>query len=264
MPIFTDHLDRKVHLKNFPPQRIISLVPSQTELLYSMGMGNRVVGITKFCVHPTAWFKSKTKVGGTKSINFQKVAELQPDLIIGNKEENEREQLETLASQFPVWVSEVKDFWTSLSLVMDFASILGSDPRKAWALQEKISRTMGGWMAESPEKLTRAAYFIWRKPLMVAGGDTFINSMLEIAGFENVFQNRSRYPEINEQELQKAAPEVILLSSEPYPFEEKHFDFFLGICPTARVLVVDGEMFSWYGSRLLHAPDYFRKIWMTI
>ncbi len=263
MKIFTDHLDREVKIKNFPPQRIISLVPSQTELLHDLEMGERVVGITKFCVHPPEWFEGKPKVGGTKTVNFEKIAELAPDLIIGNKEENDREQLEKLAEKYPVWVSDIKVFEDGLSLIMNFSSILDYPANKAWALQEKISREMGSlgiYLMSEKVPVLRAAYLIWRKPLMTAGGDTFINSMMQEAGFENVFENQNRYPEISEADLKNADPEIILLASEPYPFSEKHLEFFHEICPQAKVVVVDGEMFSWYGTRMLKAPEYFFRL----
>ena len=107
MSIFTDQTGRKITLDK-PPHRIISLVPSQTELLYDLGLHNEVIGITKFCVHPQEWFQHKTRVGGTRQINIDIIHELRPDLIIANKEENVKEQVEELAGYYPVWISDVK------------------------------------------------------------------------------------------------------------------------------------------------------------
>ena len=107
---------------------------------------------------------------------------------------------------------------------------------------------------------TATAYFIWRKPYMAVGGNNFIDAMLQHCGFHNVFSNLERYPEITTEQLQKANPQLILLSSEPYPFKEKHIAEFQAICPQATIKVVDGEMFSWYGSRLAMAPAYLQGV----
>lgn len=258
MPVFTDQLDRNVSLPGWPPKRIISLVPSQTELLYELGLENEVVGITKFCVHPSQWFREKTRVGGTKTLNFQKIAALHPELIIGNKEENERDQIAALAEQFPVWLSDVRTLAAAWDMMLRIGELTG----KAAAAEGLVRDIQAEFARHAlPVKDTdrprvRAAYFIWRKPWMAAGDDTFIDDMLRTAGFENVFAGLGRYPEISTEQLARTQPDQILLSSEPYPFAEKHFSAFLEICPQAQVRIVDGELFSWYGSRLRHAPVY--------
>jgi ABC-type Fe3+-hydroxamate transport system substrate-binding protein len=253
--IFTDQMGRQVDIP-FPPQRIVSLVPSQTELLYELGLGDRVVGITKFCVHPAEWFRSKTRVGGTKKIHFDRVAALHPDLIIGNKEENERLQIEQLAGQYPVWMSDVRDLDSALQMIRDVGGITNTEAR-ASAIAQNIQSgfdALAAAVAALPR--LRAAYFIWRDPWMAAGSDTFIDEMLRLAGFENVFGHWSRYPELSLEQLADAEADCVLLSSEPYPFKEKHLLEISRLCPNAMVRLVDGELFSWYGSRLAQSPGY--------
>lgn len=255
--LFTDQLDRTVTLHDWPPRRIISLVPSQTELLADLGLENEVAGITKFCVHPRNWFESKPRIGGTKTLNFEKIAALKPDLIIGNKEENERSQIEQLAELYPVWMSDVATLEDAYDMMRRIGELTGK-ATEAQTLAEKIKNAFT--VNRPSSTVHRVAYFIWRKPWMVAGGNTFIDEMLRVAGFENVFSHTSRYPEITLEQLEAVKPEVILLSSEPYPFSEKHVAPLQEVCPGAIIQLVDGEMFSWYGSRLLYAPDYFREV----
>jgi len=238
------------------PHRIISLVPSQTELLYDLGLGDRVVGITKFCVHPEAWFRTKPRVGGTKKVDIDKVRALKPDLIIGNKEENERADIEALDREFPVWMSDVRDLPSALDMIRRTGELTGTSA-KANELATDIEARFSAVRPLSP--VLSAAYFIWREPLMVVGGGTFINDMLARCGMENAFGHRAeRYAEVTPAELATADPEVILLSSEPYPFAEKHIADFNMICPGTLVRLVDGEFFSWYGSRLLKTPAYLQ------
>ena len=257
---FTDQMGHRVAPPAFPPQRIISLVPSQTELLADLGLGERVVGITKFCVRPQAWFREKQRVGGTKTLDFAKIAALQPDLLIGNKEENERAQIEYLAEKHPVWMSDIGTLAHALDMIRRLGQLTDTRVR-AEGIAGQIEAGFAALRAssEARRKLS-AAYLIWRKPYMAAGSGTFIHEMLGEAGFENVFADRARYPEVAAADLAAARPDVLLLSSEPYPFAEKHLAEFRGICPAAQIRVVDGELFSWYGSRLLYAPAYFRQL----
>jgi ABC-type Fe3+-hydroxamate transport system substrate-binding protein len=251
-----DQMGRECHLpKN--PQRIVSLVPSQTELLYDLGLGNKIVGQTIFCVHPYNQFKAATKIGGTKKLQMDKIRKLKPDLIIGNKEENDRSQLEQLEKEFPVWMSDIYNLQDSLRMIEMIGDITGTGD-KASIMTNGINSHFNA--IKTGEKLS-ALYFIWREPWMVAGKNTFINEMLACAGFENAWADKdARYPEINAAEIAAADPDVILLSSEPYPFKEQHIVELNIICPGVPVLLVDGEMFSWYGSRLLLAADYFRQL----
>ena len=252
-----DQMGRSVSVRG-NAQRIISLVPSQTELLYDLGLGERVVGITKFCVHPESWFKTKHRIGGTKKVDFAKVRALKPDLIIGNKEENERHDIEALEREFPVWMSDVRDLTGALDM-MERVGLLVSEPERAADLSQRVVQSFDG-LRPLQEPLT-VAYFIWRAPFMVAGHGTFINDMLRRCGLVNVFdEDDARYPEISPRDLAEADPDIILLSSEPYPFKEQHMAELNMICPGTPVRMVDGEMFSWYGSRLLRSPGYFNGL----
>lgn len=253
-----DQMLREVRLPVWPPRRIVSLVPSQTEFLATLGLGDAVLGITKFCVHPADWFASKKRVGGTKTLDFQKIASLQPDLIIGNKEENEQAQIEWLAERYPVWMSDICNLEQALDMMRQLGKITGKSD-VAQAVAGRVETDFAGLPAIAGAS-PRVAYLIWRKPYMVAGSGTFIDDMLRRAGFENVFAALARYPEISLAQLAEARPDVLLLSSEPYPFAEKHFPALREVCPEAQIQLVDGEMFSWYGSRLLHAPAHFADV----
>ena len=269
MPLFTDQIGRTISLDH-PPKRIISLVPSQTELLYTLGLEEEVIGITKFCVHPQQWFRLKTRVGGTKDIRPEIIHKLQPDLIIANKEENDRTQIEQLFPLYPVWVSDVATLAAALQMIRAIGEITGKT-QPAGSLADEIAlrfaalktpATKAGAgttpsqpsLEERPSR--RTAYFIWKTPWMAAGGDTFIQDMLTHAGLTNIFQDQCRYPSIELSSLSDSGCELVLLSSEPYPFREKHIQEIKAVVPQATIRLVDGEVFSWYGSRLLQAPDY--------
>jgi ABC-type Fe3+-hydroxamate transport system substrate-binding protein len=255
---FTDQMGRPVVLADWPPKRIVSLVPSQTEYLAALGLDHEVVGITKFCVHPRSWFERKTRIGGTKTLHLSRIAGLRPDLILGNKEENQQEQIEALAKEFPVWMSDILVLDHALEM-MRSVGVLTGRAEQAHTLAALVESRFAALAADRPAPLT-AAYLIWRKPYMAVGGGAFIHDMLQRCGFINVFEHVSRYPEISREQLALAAPDVLLLSSEPYPFSQKHRAELQEICPNARICLVDGTMFSWYGSRLLDAPAYFRRI----
>lgn len=257
MPEIKDQTGRIVLVDN--PRRIISLVPSQTELLYALGLDERVAGITKFCIHPDAWYRSKTRVGGTKQLDLEKIREVNPDLIIANREENDREQVEILAREFPVWVSDVHDTAEAYDMMISIGNLTGTE-YAARTLVSSIREGFDGLPGTDAKERPSAAYLIWQNPFMAAGGDTFINAMMEIAGFRNVFARYNRYPELTTEQILEANCECLLLSSEPYPFREKHRDALAKIFPGKRILLVDGEIFSWYGSRMLEAPAYFRTM----
>ena len=255
MFIYRDQLDREIVLPSVP-NRIISVVPSQTELLFDLGLSDEIVGITKFCIHPKGKVNQVVKVGGTKQLDIEKIKSLQPDLIIANKEENERSQIEELMNVCPVWVSDISDLAGAIEMIERVGEVVGK-AEQAKKLAAEIAQRFDQLSIDPTNK--RAAYFIWRKSYMVAGKGTFIDSMLHRCGLVNAF-GQERYPEVTVQSLIEAAPDVILLSSEPYPFKEKHIDELKAIVPHAKVKLVDGELFSWYGSRLLHTPAYFEQL----
>lgn len=257
---YTDQMGRTITLGGAPPKRIVSVVPSQTEWLFDLGLDEEVVGITKFCVHPEAQFRAKTKVGGTKQLHLERIAALEPDLIVGNKEENTQADIEWLAARFPVWMSEIYTFSDALDMMTRLGQLLGR-PQEAQAIVQSIAQGFEG-LAEWLDGRSRSvAYLIWRGPYMAAGGGTYIHEMLRLGGFENVFAEMPRYPVVTLGQIQEAGPEAIFLSSEPYPFRDKHVSAIQAACPWTEVRLVDGELFSWYGSRMRGAPAYFQRLW---
>jgi len=243
---------------NHTPKRIISLVPSQTELLVDLGLGNSIVGVTKFCLHPKEIRKNTSIVGGTKKIHFEKIEALQPDIIICNKEENTKEIVEQLSSVAPVWVSDIYTLDDAVEMIFLLGKLCDVS-EKANALISQITSEKKGFEAFIKSRsIIKVAYLIWKNPYMVAGRNTFINSLLTLNNFKNIADNsESRYPEVSLSELKNA--DKILLSSEPFPFKEKHIQE-LQIATGKEVILVDGEYFSWYGSRLKDAFSYFKTL----
>jgi ABC-type Fe3+-hydroxamate transport system substrate-binding protein len=259
MPMFTDQCGREIYLPKIP-SRIVSLVPSQTELLAWLGLDETVIGITKFCVHPEKWFREKTRIGGTKKINISTVDQLHPDLILANKEENTKEQIESLSEHYPVWISDIASLADAYGMIRivgamtgtgDPANALVADIEKAFLELTDLAR---------PEKNLPAAYLVWNDPYMAAGSGTFIHHLMGRCGFINIFNETSRYPQVSINELRNRDCRLLLLSSEPFPFKEKHMEQIQPQLPDTQILLVDGEMFSWYGSRLLYAPAYFKQL----
>ena len=236
--------------------RIVSVVPSQTELLFDLGLDEEVVGITKFCTHPADKVKNKAIVGGTKTLDLDKIRALTPSLILANKEENTRSQIDELQRQFTVHITDMTTLPDALSMIREVGILVGKG-QEAETMAQRIESSLQPF---SSGHLLTVAYLIWRKPYMVAANDTFIHAMLNAAGFRNAFEHLTRYPIITSDDLQTARPNLLFLSSEPYPFKRKHSTELQMVCPFARVLLVDGEVFSWYGSRLLQASDYFRNL----
>lgn len=234
-----------------PPTRMISLVPSLTELVLDLGLVDHLVGRTKFCIHPDS-IKSITHVGGTKNFNFERIAELQPDLIICNKEENYEAGVLELAKNYPVLLTDIYSLDDAL-FVIEFIGQLCNKTEIASVLAGEIKSRFDQLACSSSDKLVKVAYLIWKDPMMVAASGTFIDQMLQLAGFNNVYEECRRYPVTSYEELKQLNPDYVLLSSEPWPFKESNIAEFQPL----RAQIVDGEMFSWYGSRLLRAPEYF-------
>ena len=252
--IFTDQIGHKFELNSFP-KRIISIVPSQTELLYDLGLEDNVVGITKFCIHPKEWFRNKNRVGGTKNLNLDEIAALKPDLIIANKEENTKEQVEELQRIYPVYTSDISNLEESFAMIIG-VGILTDTQENARAIINHI-QTAFKKLAKYNFKTKTALYLIWKNPYMSVNQGRFINDMMTRCGYINVIKSDENYPEISDAEIKKLNPEFILLSSEPYPFNEKHIKELQILSPKSKVILVDGEYFSWYGTRLLGSPNYF-------
>ena len=258
MKQFTDQLGT-VHTFDSSPKRIVSLVPSQTELLYDLGLEDSIVGITKFCVHPYHLKSTKKIVGGTKNVHYDKISSLEPDIIICNKEENTEEMVNELRKICPVWVTNVATLEDNIQMITDFGQLFDkrTEARK-W--NEKMAFALSdfkNFINDIPVR--KVAYFIWKSPYMVAGSGTFIDEMLKLNHFQNQFASKERYPEIELEKIEEEGElDLILLSSEPFPFKAEDGYEIVKSTNKGQAILVDGEMFSWHGSRLLKAFDYFK------
>ena len=258
--LFEDQLNRIIDISK-TPKRIVSLVPSQTELLVDLGMENFIVGVTKFCIHPVNLKKTKTIVGGTKKINTEKIKALNPDLILCNKEENTKNIVEACECIAPTHVSDIYTIEDAKELIKQYGKILSCNT-KALKINKELDVKLNDFhQFIANKKSKKTAYFIWRNPWMVAANNTFINYLLQLNKFKNIYANKERYPEVDIKVMEPEEKlELILLSSEPYPFKEIHIKEIQEYNPDSKILLVDGELFSWYGSRLLKAFDYFKEL----
>jgi ABC-type Fe3+-hydroxamate transport system substrate-binding protein len=252
---FFDQLGNEVSYQ-FPPNRIISLVPSQTELLADLGLEQQVVGITRFCVHPSGWRRTKTIIGGTKNFQFDTIDALKPDLIIGNKEENYLDGITRLKQQYPVWLSDIVSLQDAYAMINSLGAMTDTE-RKASQIKHEIALRLSSVKKSLAQSVL---YLIWRQPWMAVGTGTFIDSMLTVLNLKNVLVDFPRYPELSAEQIADLNPQLVFLSSEPYPFREKHIKELKALIPSSKVVLVDGEMFSWYGSRLLKTADYFNRL----
>ncbi len=254
-----DQLGNKIDIDG-SPKRIVSLVPSQTELLYHLGLEKEVVGITKFCIHPKEWFHNKKRVGGPKKVKIETVKNLAPDIIIANKEENTKEDVEKLRKIAPVWISDIFHLKDAMEMIEKVSTICG---KKALGRHINKQIKINFEQLIPLKKQSTVLYMIWKKPFMAVGSDTFIHHILtEQLGFKNVLEEQDRYPEISLEQFSNV--DYVFLSTEPYPFKEKHIPEFQEYFPHAQIEVVDGEYFTWYGSRLIDAPRYFQRLLKVI
>lgn len=256
---FSDQMGNQLTI-NYPPKRIISIVPSQTELLFDLGLNEEVIGITKFCIHPIEKFACCTKVGGTKKLKIDTIRALNPDLIIGNKEENTRAEIELLQAEFPVWMSDINTLEDSMQAISQIGELVNREPEASY-LNHLIMSGFTDLQVLAAEKniQKRVAYIIWKDPYLFAGKHTFIDDVLSKIGLINIV-TQARYPELTLAQLQSLNCDLVFLSSEPYPFGEKHLSEVQTQLPQAKVMLVDGEMFSWYGSRLVKAVQYLFQL----
>ncbi|MBX9734100.1 MAG: helical backbone metal receptor [Chitinophagaceae bacterium] len=244
--------------------RIVSLVPSITELLHDLGLEEQVVGITKFCVHPNHWVRSKTRIGGTKNISIEKIRLLFPTLVIASKEENVKEQVDTIGEFTDVLLTDIKNLDEALAMIQLIGEKTNRNEKADIIIQNiqtnfrNITFLNSQPVPRNPKPKT--CYLIWKDPYMTIGADTFIHDMLTHCGFENVFNKYTRYPVVTLDDIRNAKPSHIFLSSEPYPFKEENIKYLKKEFPHTSILLVDGEYFSWYGSRLLDAAGYFETL----
>lgn len=253
-----DQMNREVWLAA-APQRIVSIVPSQTELLIDLGLKDQLIGRTQFCIHPAEKVHDIPRIGGTKKLQLDAIRALKPDLIIGNKEENLKEEIETLAKEFPVWMSDIQSIDDSLSMIMALGELTGTAD-KAKPITEQLSKDFSEISQQAQRfKGKKVLYAIWKDPWMFAGKSTFIHHVLELAGFENACQSE-RYPEMSPAQIEASEFDYLFLSSEPFPFAGKHEEEVKKWLGNKSILLVDGEMFSWYGSRLLQLQTYLNQL----
>ncbi|TVR82160.1 MAG: cobalamin-binding protein [Saprospirales bacterium] len=256
-----DQIGRKVSL-HYPPKKIVSLVPSISELVWDLGLREELVGITRFCVNPEEMFRAKNRVGGTKEIKIHRIHSLKPDLVLANKEENTVEMVEALERDYPVYVTDVSDFSSALKMIKGIGIITNRE-KEANGLVGQLQIKEQEYRQSIQNLLPttqKVLYLIWKNPWMAAGGDTYISQMLELAGYKNTLKSINRYPSLSEEELNTVDADFIFLSSEPYPFKEKHLKELEKKAPQSRAVLVDGEMFSWYGSRMLRCFSYFDNL----
>jgi len=257
----TDDLGREINIP-FPPKRIISAVPSTTEFLFDLGLGDRLISRTKFCKYPVADIAKLPNIGGPKDLHIDKIRLLDPDLILANEEENNKEQIEILLDEFPVYVCKVRNFNEALQNILNTGKIVGAEPKSF-----EIANTIQAGFSQLPLNLKSQSvlYLIWKNPYMAVGKDTFINSMIEKCGFRNAIDDiDSRYPKMTTEEISKLNPDLVFLSSEPFSFTKKHIQEIQNLLPDTKIELVDGEMFSWFESHLLKAGKYFNDLTQKI
>ena len=260
----TDQLGTNHHFET-SPMRIISLVPSQTELLYDLGLEEKIIGITKFCAHPAHFRARKNQIGGTKNPNYEKIKALNPDIIICNKEENTQEIVQELSKICTVWVTNIITIEDNFRMISDFGALFNCRT-ESQNINDKLQFALNDFKTFVKNKsIQKVAYFIWKNPYMVAGSDNFINELLKLNNFQNIYDNGDRYPEIELKKIRlDGDPDLFFLSSEPYPFKEEDAFEIGRHTHHAKTVFVDGEMFSWYGSRLLKAFEYFKRLHLKL
>jgi ABC-type Fe3+-hydroxamate transport system substrate-binding protein len=245
-----------------PPQRVVSLVPSLTELVCSLGGASRLVGVTRYCTEPASVVAGLPKVGGTKTPSLQQVVELHPDLVLMNEEENKREDFQVLTKAgLTIFVSYPRTVDAAASGIERLGNALDADA-EAGAMAAQIRSAA----AAIPQRAVRVFCPIWRKPWMSFNRDTFAHDLLRCAGAANLCADRSdRYPVVELQDISQADPEVILLPDEPYPFAERHRAALEPLAQTSawragHVFFTDGKALSWYGPRTAAALRDLRAL----
>lgn len=253
--IYTRHdaLGRELHLPRLP-RRIVSLVPSQTELLFALGCGDRIVGVSDYCIHPAAAVAGLPRVGGQKDPDLGSLRALAPDLVIGNKEENLRRDVERLTDAgIPVYVTDVRTLDAALRLPAELGSVCAADETSIATVAAEMAAgvTAARACAARRGRRIRVVLAVWRDPWLVAGPDTYLHAVLDALGVENAaagLDSKQRYPKLSTDELRRLGVERVLLPSEPYPFSAEHVAAVTAeLCAPARLC--DGTVACWYGPR---------------
>lgn len=235
--------------------RIVSLVPSITDLLYALEASDQVVGITRYCIPPEEISHLPARIGGTKNLDIPLILSLKPDLIIANKEENDKDQVQQLEKTCRVWTTNIILVEDALDMILELGKKINLYSRA----EAMVTQIQNSFKSIIPINKT-CIYLIWNNPIMIAGGDTYIHAMLKQAGLFNLAFNQNRYPTITETTIKELNPEFILLSSEPYAFRQHHVDHFKNMFPDSKTILVDGQMFSWYGSKMLAFSTYLKSL----
>lgn len=268
-----------------PPRRVVSLVPSVTESLFDLNLGDRLVAITDYCIYPTDKVAALPHIGGPKNLDAERIIALKPDLVIANREENHRETVARLrAAGIPVWVTFPRTVLEAINLLWNIMHVF-DEP--AMVPRVRLIEQTYDWvlrLAESQPQPRRVFAPIWLDPLMTFNAGTYCHDVLRVCGGVNVFADRdrlyplaadlgqaapyaaddpraagrdTRYPRVTLAEVVAAQPDVILLPSEPYPFTEEHIPLFAALdVPAAwhgRIIRVDGSLLTWHGTRLAYA-----------
>jgi ABC-type Fe3+-hydroxamate transport system substrate-binding protein len=261
-----DALGRE-HAFTAPPRRIVSLVPSLTETLFALGVGATLAGVTDFCVHPADGVAALPRVGGTKNPKLAAIRALAPDLVLANKEENRRRDVESLeAAGLRVFVTYARSVREAVEEIRLLGRICASEAPAARIAAEVETALVRATTRRAGTPATSTVALVWRDPFMVVGGDTFAHDLLLCCGARNPFTDAgpSRYPRVERSALEAAQPEVILLPTEPYAFGERDRDELLALdCPASRdgrVHVIEGELLSWYGPRMPRALETIAEL----
>jgi ABC-type Fe3+-hydroxamate transport system substrate-binding protein len=238
--------------------RLVSLVPSWTETLYSFGLDQAVVGVTRWCVHPKELVARVPKVGGTKDPDVDAIVALRPDLVVCEHEENRREDVEAMRARgLDVWLSDVRSLDDSLRWTLSLGEAVGRADA-ALALTQRIAASRRDVAEAAPRERVPVFVPIWRRPWMTLTRDTYAHHVLALAGAENVFADGaagdgSRYPEAAPEQALAAGATAALLPTEPYPFHDKldaaTEELVAAGFARERIRVVDGEALTWYGAR---------------
>lgn len=261
MPSIRDARGREIDFPQ-PPKRVVSLIPSITESLFDLGLGDRVAGVSKYCIFPEAETGKKPKIGGQKNPDFDAIAALDPDLVIVNEEENKPEHIEYFIERYRTYVTYPRKFVDAATLLDEIGVLFGvtSQTKKmAETIREVASNV------SNKKRPVKTLYLIWRNPWMSINRDTFIDDLLGLFGLQNVFSDRpERYFEVSAEEIAAAKPELILLPNEPYHFLEKHKSEFVTLDIPAvanrNIRTVDGTYFCWYGTRSARAGEYIKTV----
>lgn len=269
------------------PQRVVSLVPSLTESMFELGLGEFVVGITDYCKFPEGSVENLPRIGGTKDARVEDILALQPDLVLANQEENTKQVVQALESAgIAVWVTFPKTVRQSQETLWALLEIFGH--RRGMASLHNLEVTLD-WMVSAATDQKSRCYFcpIWYGKTeelewwMTFNHDTYSHDLLGLFGLENVFGRRerqyplkadlglvppesnvtgdTRYPRITLAEIHEAQPELILLPNEPFIFTEDHRQELYQLLPDTpaikndQIILVDGSLITWHGTRLAHA-----------